>query len=613
VRLKPARGARDPKTNGTDSSDVVIAVDDGEPPAPQPTKRESNGRAKAVAKRDLSRPRLGDVLVEHELANTEQVEHALAQQAESGKRLGDVLVDSGVVDERNLIDALARQLGLEIVDLRKVRPDSDAVAKLPESVARALNAVPVRERDSVLEVVVCDPSRAGLQNELSDAVKGPVRLLLAPQSEVMRVLDQSYRALAGVARHVREFELTNTATRTTEQSTPLQQAVDASAPVVQVVNLIVTQALRDRASDVHVEPMGYQVRVRMRIDGALTDSLTLPAEMGPAIVSRIKVMSGMNIVERRRAQDGQFETAVDGRALDVRVSTTPTIHGEKTVLRLLDKSRSLYALSGLGMSPETGEVFSDLLRSPFGMVLCAGPTGSGKTTTLYAALAEINTTERNIMTIEDPVEYVLPTVNQIEINEAADVTFAGGLKSILRQDPDIILVGEIRDVETARIAVQSALTGHFVLSSLHATDSASAVHRFLDMGIEPFLIAPSVLAVVGQRLVRRICRECAVVYKPPADEIVFYESIGGKPKREFVQGEGCNFCSGTGYQERVGVYEVMRMSDAMRQLIVEQPAYSTLRELAIAEGMRPLREEALRLVAEDVTTIPEILRSVYPL
>jgi type IV pilus assembly protein PilB len=609
VRLKPARGARDPQSN----NDGVVDVADGEAPATQSTKRAGNGHAKAAAKRDPNRPRLGDVLVEHEVVSTAQVESALAQQAESGKRLGEVFVDSGVVDERRLTEALARQLGIEIVDLRKVRPEPDAVAALPEAVARALNAVPVRMRDNVLEVVVSDPSPDGLAQELATAANVPVRLLMAPQSEVARVLDQSYRALAGVARHVREFELTNTATRATEPSTPLQQVVDAQAPVVQVVNLIVTQALRDRASDVHIEPMGDQVRVRMRIDGALTDSLTLPAEMAPAIVSRIKVMSGMNIVERRRAQDGQFETTVDGRALDVRVSTTPVIHGEKTVMRLLDKSRSLYALSGLGMSPETGEVFSDLLRSPFGMVICAGPTGSGKTTTLYAALAEINTTERNIMTIEDPVEYVLPTVNQIEINEAADVTFAGGLKSILRQDPDIILVGEIRDVETARIAVQSALTGHFVLSSLHATDSASAVHRFLDMGIEPFLIAPSVLAVVGQRLVRRMCRECAAPYSPPGDEIAFYESIGGTPKRQFFHGEGCNFCSGTGYQERIGVYEVMRMSDAMRQLIVEQPAYSTLRELAISEGMRPLREEALRLVADDVTTIPEILRSVYPL
>jgi type IV pilus assembly protein PilB len=283
------------------------------------------------------------------------------------------------------------------------------------------------------------------------------------------------------------------------------------------------------------------------------------------------------------------------------------------VLRVLDKSRSLYKLGSLGMPEETHEIFSDLVRSPFGMVICAGPTGSGKTTTLYATLAEINTAERNVMTIEDPVEYVVPSINQIQINEVADVTFAGGLKSILRQDPDVILVGEIRDVETARIAVQSALTGHFVLSSLHATDAASALHRFLDMGIEPFLIAPAVLAVVGQRLVRRICSECRVPFEPPPDEVAFYELIGGEPKTKFFHGAGCNFCAGTGYQDRIGVYEVLRMSDAMRQLIVEEPNHASLRKLAIAEGMRPLRDEALRLVANDMTTISEILRSVYPL
>ena len=258
-------------------------------------------------------------------------------------------------------------------------------------------------------------------------------------------------------------------------------------------------------------------------------------------------------------------------------------------------------------------MFSELVRSPFGMVICAGPTGSGKTTTLYATLAELNTSERNVMTIEDPVEYILPSVNQIQINETADVTFAGGLKSILRQDPDVILVGEIRDIETARIAVQSALTGHFVLSSLHATDAASALHRFLDMGIEPFLIAPAVLAVVGQRLVRRICNECRTQYEPTADELAFYKEIGGTSKDAFYRGEGCNFCSNTGYQERVGVYEVLRMTDEMRQLVVEDPQHTAMRNLAITQGMRPLRDEALRLVADDITTIPEILRSVYPL
>jgi type IV pilus assembly protein PilB len=582
-------------------------------PDAAPNHASANGNG-ANANGNGSHARLGDMLVARALVTNEQLEHALGEQSTRGTQLGETLVDLGVVDERALAEALAQQLGLATADLRRERPDADALSALPEEAARRLTAIPLRRNERMVEIVVADPERAGIAEELAAAVGGPVRLLVAPPSEVKRAIDQSYRALAGVERHVREFELTATANRN-ETVTPnvLSQTVDVSAPVVQVVNLIVTQALRDRASDVHIEPMGDQVRVRMRIDGALHDALTLPSEMAPAIVSRIKVMGGMNIVERRRAQDGQFETSVDGRSVDVRVATTPVIFGEKTVLRLLDKSRSLYAMRELGMPPHANAAFSDLLRSPFGMVLCAGPTGSGKTTTLYAALAEINTVERNVMTVEDPVEYVLPTVNQMQINETADVTFAGGLKSILRQDPDVILVGEIRDVETARIAVQSALTGHFVLSSLHATDAASAVHRFLDMGIEPFLIAPSVLAVVGQRLVRRICRECRAPYDPPADEISFYELIGGKPKHQFFHGEGCNFCTGTGFQERIGVYEILRMSDAMRELIVEQPAYSDLRRLAIEEGMRPLRDEALRLVAEDVTTIPEILRSVYPL
>jgi type IV pilus assembly protein PilB len=592
--------------NGANGKGAVAIADDRLPARPESGGKQARSRNGAPA------ARLGDVLVRGELVTQEQLDEALNLQADRGTLLGETLVELGAMDERKLADALAEHLGLGSVDLRRERPDADAVARMPEQVARSLVAVPLRTRDGVLEIAVADPERAGLHDELARAANGPVRLLVAPAAEVQRVIDQSYRALASVARHVREFELT--ATSRSDAPAALQQAADGqAAPVVRVVNLIVTQALRDRASDVHIEPMGDQVRVRMRIDGALQDVLTLPSEMGPAIVSRIKVMAGMNIVERRRAQDGQFETSIDGRALDVRVATSPVIHGEKTVMRLLDKSRSLYKLSQLGMTLETSAVFSDLLRSPFGMVICAGPTGSGKTTTLYAALAEINTTERNVMTIEDPVEYVLPTVNQMQINETADVTFAGGLKSILRQDPDVILVGEIRDVETARIAVQSALTGHFVLSSLHATDAASALHRLLDMGIEPFLIAPSVLAVVGQRLVRRICPECVVPYEPPADEISFYEGIGGEPKDEFLHGEGCNFCSGTGYQERIGVYEVLRMSDAMRELVVAQPAYADLRRLAIEEGMHPLRSEALRLVAEDVTTIPEILRSVYPL
>jgi type IV pilus assembly protein PilB len=388
-------------------------------------------------------------------------------------------------------------------------------------------------------------------------------------------------------------------------------AIDDNAPVVQVVSRILTEAVRDRASDIHIEPQDKAVRVRFRVDGALHDTTSLPSSMAQALVSRIKIMAGMNIVERRRAQDGQFEASVDGRPLDVRVATTATIWGEKAVLRILDKSRSLLDLKGLGMSVETREEFSKLIRTPFGMVLCAGPTGSGKTTTLYAGLTEINDPARNITTIEDPVEYVYPSINQIQINEAAEVTFAGGLRAILRQDPDVILVGEIRDVETARIAVQSALTGHLVLSSVHAIDAAAALHRFLDMGIESFLIASSVIGVVAQRLVRRTCVHCTEPYEPTADERAIYDEWGGKPKTDFMHGAGCNFCSQTGYVDRVGVYELLRVSDGLRRLIVEDASLDAMRAAAVEEGMRTLRDEAMRLIEDDVTTIGEVVRNIY--
>jgi type IV pilus assembly protein PilB len=558
-------------------------------------------------------PRLGELLLQHELISQDDLAAALVRQEESGVRIGAALVELGALDEKSLVLALAQQRGIEVVDLRRETPDPEALAALPESVARGLGALPLRKNEEGFAIVVADPNRPGLEAELERAIGGNINLLLAPPSDVRRAIDRAYKALAGVAEHVRHFEITSAATARTDEASELQKAVEKHAPVVRVVQLILTQALRDRASDVHIEPQADRVRVRMRIDGALHDVLELPPEMGPAIVSRVKIMADMNIVERRRSQDGQIETEIDGRALDIRVATTPVIWGEKAVLRLLDKSSSIYKLGDLGMPPSTHAIYSDLVRSPFGMVICTGPTGSGKTTTLYATLGEIDTVERNVMTIEDPVEYVFPDVNQTQINETGGVTFATGLKAILRQDPDVILIGEVRDVDTARIAVQSALTGHFVLSSLHATDAASALQRFLDMGIEPFLIAPSVLAVVGQRLVRRICRECRTPFEPEPSDLELYEQIGGPSKAQFMHGEGCNFCSGSGYQERIGVYEVLRVTDAMRHLIVERAPHSEIRALAISEGMKPLRDEAIRLVAQDVTTISEILRSVYPL
>ncbi len=434
-----------------------------------------------------------------------------------------------------------------------------------------------------------------------------VNVYLAGADDVTTCINTYYRVLSETDDSVKQFWDTAAALEAVEA---VEGATD-DAPIIQLVNKIVTQALRDRASDIHIEPTDGEIRIRYRVDGALREVLNLPASTGPELVSRIKIMADMDIVERRRPQDGQFETKIDGAGVDVRVATGATIWGETAVLRLLDKSRSMKHLSELGMPTATHARYLSIVQKPYGMILCSGPTGSGKTTTLYATLAEITRSELNVMTIEDPVEYVFPEINQMQINPQADVTFASGLKSILRQDPDVILVGEIRDEETARIAVQSALTGHIVMSSLHATDATSALYRLIDMGIEPFLLASSLVGVVGQRLVRKTCPSCVTPYEPTPEERTLYDHFGGTPKEKFVHGTGCNYCSNTGYRDRVGVYEVLAVTDEIRQLIVTAAAPQDMRALAVSQGMRTMSHEAMALVAADVTTIDEVIHNVY--
>jgi type IV pilus assembly protein PilB len=555
---------------------------------------------------------LADLLMKRGMADESQLSQARIHQSQSGQRLGDILIEMGVVGERELTGVLGEVLGLLVVDLRRENPEPEAIEVLPEQLARAYMIVPLRTDSSGLLVAATYPPTDKVRTLVSQAVERSVEFVLAPPSDVRWAVDSSYRAIGGVDRLVQAFEEVETARRK-ELDTAAAEVVDDTAPVVQVVARILTQAKRDRASDVHIEPSQDVVRVRYRIDGALKEVLMLPASMGLGLVSRIKIMAGMNIVERRRPQDGQFTTDIDGMSTDVRVATAATIWGEKCVLRILDKNRSVLRLNELGMPDDTHETYLRLTRAPFGMVLCAGPTGSGKTTTLYATLTEVTDPSRNVMTIEDPVEFIFPSINQIQTNEQAGLTFATGLKSILRQDPDVILVGEIRDVETARIAVQSALTGHFVLSSLHATDSVSALHRFLDMGIESFLIASSVLAIVGQRLVRRICPSCKTRYTPTNEEMSFYEETGGPAKQDFYHGTGCNFCGNTGYQDRIGVYELLQMTPEIKRLIVGWATQDELRRLAQKQGMRTLREEAIGLVTQDTTTISEVIRSIYAL
>ncbi len=583
----------------------------------QPSPGEGSASAERLVNRrgggEAARPyggRFGDFLVGSHRITEAQLDQALATQRETGGVLGTVLVDLGFLSESSLNEALAGFFGVAILNLHRENIDPTALALIPESVARDNVVMPVRLNEDGLLAAAAEPGDE-LRDLLSEVTGGPVKLMIAPARDISWAIDSNYLAISGVDKLVRAFEGSEARRRSSDTSEAV--TVSSDAPIVQVVDRILTQAMRSRASDVHIEPSEDVVRIRFRIDGALQDILQLPASIGPGLVSRIKIMANMNIVERRRPQDGQLTVMIDGKEVDVRVATVATIMGEKCVMRILNKTLSVLRLDDLGMPADTHDAYSKIVRAPFGMVLCAGPTGSGKTTTLYATLSEISNPQLNIMTIEDPVEYVFPSINQIQTNEQAGLTFASGLKSILRQDPDVILVGEIRDVETTRVAVQSALTGHFVVSSMHATNSVSALHRLLDMGIESFLVASSVIGVVGQRLLRRICLSCKVPYTPTEEEMIFYKESGGPEKSVFYKGAGCNFCSHTGYKERIGVYELLIMTPEIKRLIVGWATQEELFNLAVKQGMRTLRQEAVNLVANDVTSIAEVIRSVYTL
>ncbi len=560
----------------------------------------------------VSADRLASLVVSAGAGDSDRVARVVAEHARRGGALGRMLLDDARVDERTFAFTVARLLQMPLADLRHDAPSPAATVWVSAGDAHRLGLLPLDYDGTTLGVAVIDPLDQALVQFLEALPVVEVKLTIAPAFEIAAAMNVAYPVLAEVEEHVEAFARTDVGVAAAAADAAIAADIpDEDAPVIQVVNKIVTQALRDRASDVHIEPTDDSVRVRYRVDGALTEVLHLPVGMGPALVSRIKIMADMNIVERRRPQDGQFEMHIDGRDLDVRVATTSTIWGEKTVLRLLDKSRSLMSLHELGMPAEAEEKYQRVVRAPFGMVIVAGPTGSGKTTTLYATLGDINRSDLNVMTIEDPVEYVLPSINQIQINAQADVTFASGLKSILRQDPDVILVGEIRDAETARIAVQSALTGHLVLSSLHAVDSVSALYRLLDMGIESFLVASSVNAIVAQRLVRRICTACTTTYELDPTERKIYEQFHGPLKDSFVKGAGCNLCSGSGFRGRVGVYEVLTVTDELRECVLAHRPLREARALAVEQGLSTLQSEAIRLVADDVTTVGEVMTKVF--
>lgn len=560
------------------------------------------------------RPKLGEVLLDLGSIDPDDLIDALEHQkenpsSEGASRVGQILMKLGKIDENHLAAALAHQFGVPFVDLTDVEPEDDAIQLVGEALARKHSVVPLRiDADGRTYLAVADPLDTEAIEELTQRCRR-IGIVMGGRSQIERLLNQSYNVLKQAKDHIRAFELTADEKAAKEEADDTF-TVDDNAPIVQVANRIITQAVRARASDIHVEPGETGVRVRYRVDGAMTEAIVLPASMAAALVSRYKVMAGLNIVERRRPQDGQMGVTVDARPIDIRISTVATVHGEKVVMRLLDKTKSLISLGDLGMHPVVHEQYLKIVKAPLGMLLCTGPTGSGKTTTLYATLAEIDDPTRNVVTIEDPVEYQFEGISQMPVSDTG-MSFADGLRGILRQDPDVILVGEIRDQETARIAMQASLTGHFVLSSLHAVDSVASVHRFTDMGIEPFLVASSLTGVVGQRLLRRICANCKTEYTPtPAEIAVLDEQVGHLPK-QWVKGKGCSQCAGTGFRGRVGVYELLEVSDTIREMIVDRASHHEMREAAIDEGMRTMQEQAFEMVVNGLTTIEDVIRSVY--
>ncbi len=552
---------------------------------------------------------VGQVLVQAGQIQPDRLASALEEANGDLLELVSKLLSHYGVARNDLSQVVAAVCQVPLADASLVELDEEIVTRFPEEVARVHKVMPIADENGLIVLYAADPSPWRRQ-QVESATGQRFAWKASDEKTVTSFIEQMYRSTADVDHIVAAFAAEDDQRQVAD--TIAEVNLDDQAPVVQLVGKIVGQALRDRSSDIHIEPLDDRLRIRFRVDGHLIEAFSLPLSAHNALISRLKIMSEMNIVEKRAPQDGQFSTKVDGRPIDVRVSSVATVFGEKIVMRLLDKSKSMVSLGQLGMPSETYKTYSKLVHAPFGMVICAGPTGAGKTTTLYATLLEINSTGKNVTTVEDPVEYVFPGINQVQTNTKAGLTFATGLKALLRQDPDTILVGEIRDADTARIAIQSALTGHFVLSSLHGTDAVAALHRLLDMGIEAFLVASAIVGVVSQRLLRKMCENCKEPYTPGAEELaVFRQHSGGSDKTVFYQGKGCSYCSNTGYRDRIGVYELLRITPEIRRLIVGWATTEELRRLAVAQGMRTMLREAMQMVEDDVTTVPEVVRTLF--
>jgi type IV pilus assembly protein PilB len=547
--------------------------------------------------------KLGQILIKNRIINEEQLQHALERQRETGESLGRVLIDLKMVSEGALTSILARQIGLKYVDLANFDVDISASSMVDAEVARRYTLIPVGFDGDRLMVAMADPTNVFALDDIRIMTGMVIEPLVATKEDIVAAINRYCRTDTDV--DLSSDELSDGEMEITEEA----DAEDA--PIVKYVNLLISEAVTDRASDVHIEPMEKDVRVRFRIDGVLHEIRRNPKQIHSGVVARIKVMADMNIAEKRLPQDGRASVDIRGKPIDIRVASLPTIHGEKVVLRILDKSASLMSLEELGFSEDIMEVYSRSFSKPYGAIMVTGPTGSGKTTSLYATLNVLNSIKSNIITVEDPVEYRLPLINQVQVHYKAGLTFAAALRSILRCDPDIVMIGEIRDPESAQIAIESALTGHLVLSTLHTNDAPSALTRLLEMGIEPFLIASAVDCVSSQRLTRKLCDRCKEAYEPDPEflERVGFEWKNGQEKILYRPGR-CPACNNTGFKGRVGIYEVLQVSEGIEHLVARNAPHVEIMEMARSEGMRTMRQEGFIKVKEGVTSIEEVLRVI---
>ena len=552
--------------------------------------------------------RLGNLLLERGLVSADQLDEARTEQARTGRPLGRLLLERQALSEADLAKVVADAAGLEYVDLDEHPLDPTATAVISDVMARRYTALPVSWDGDDLVVAMADPSNVVAVDDIRSITRADVRVVVSTPSCITSAIDRSHRVDADVE------ETTSLALDSAEDEEDLShlREVTEDAPVVRLVNLLIRQAVQDRASDIHIEPAERDVRIRYRVDGVLHDVMRTPKRVQNGLVSRLKIMADLNIAERRMPQDGRVSVQLAGRQVDLRVATLPTVFGEKVVLRVLDKGTAMLDLADLGFLPGTRARFETAFSKPYGTILVTGPTGSGKSTTLYATLNRLNDPAKNIITVEDPVEYRLPGINQVQVNTRAGLTFAAALRSILRSDPDIVLLGEIRDRETAAIAMEAAITGHLVLSTVHTNDAASTPTRLVEMGLEPYLVSSAVDCIVAQRLARRLCERCKEPYEPTSVEL---SAVGwdiateAKPERLW-RAVGCGACSRKGYQGRFALHEVLLVTEELESLIAERAHSEDLRKVAVAQGMQTLRQAGQAQVEAGVTSVEELLRVV---